>query len=70
MVRVIAYRVIAFLGDCLLFLGNFSNGYGYALILTKMGWAIFSAIFSQTHLVKLVVHRRGFYSSSSYTGKK
>jgi hypothetical protein len=28
----------------------------YALILTKMGWAIFLAIFSQTHLVTLKIY--------------
>jgi hypothetical protein len=32
----------------------FSHGKSYALILTKMDWAISWAIFSQTHLVTLL----------------
>jgi hypothetical protein len=51
------------LGDCFLWavfwklykwptlLGYFLHGYGYASILTKLYWASFWAIFSQSHLV-------------------
>jgi hypothetical protein len=34
-------------------LGYFFHSASYALILTKVGWAEFWAIFSQTHLVTL-----------------
>jgi hypothetical protein len=36
--------------------GYFFHGCGYALSLTKMAWASFRAIFSQTHKVTLIIN--------------
>jgi hypothetical protein len=61
--RIFAQRAIGYYGQFFSenyrsgphFLSTFSKSNDYVLILTKMGWATFWAIFSQTHLVTLVV---------------
>jgi hypothetical protein len=49
-------RIIGKRGQKIIF-----NSKSYALILTKMGWATFRAIFSQTHLFTLVGSVEGLY---------
>jgi hypothetical protein len=46
---------------------TFFRGYGYLSIITKMGWATFWAIFSQTHLVTLLITSRCARLSKSPT---
>jgi hypothetical protein len=39
---------------------DFFHGKSYSFMSTKMDWATFWALFSQTHLVTLIADRRGW----------